>query len=55
MSIIVRSDGPTRRDAPALEPLHQRRMQPRTRGDSVPALLGQDGARIATPPTPDGR
>ena len=35
--------------------VRQRRMQPRTRGDSVPALLGQDGARIATPPTPDGR
>ena len=55
MSIIVRSDGPTRRDTPALEPLHQRRILPRTRGDSIPALLGQDGARLATPPTPDGR
>ncbi len=55
MSIIVRSDGPTRRDTPALEPLHQRRMQPRTRGDSVPAMLGQDGARLATPTAPDQR
>lgn len=59
MSIIVRSDGPTRRDTPALEPLYQRRFQPRRRGDSIPAMLGQAPDRAASlegsAPTPGDR